>query len=115
MSRVCNHEFDSEIAVVKLTSWDGYKNGWIPCQRVKQLANRATFIGPLATCIGRQGDIIFQQCDGYVDAEEIEKAIHDEGGISNDDVLNLQATQAMQRSMEEAERRRWENWKRARQ
>ena len=55
---------------------------------------------------------MFQQCDGYADADEIEKAIHDEDGIGNGDVMNLPAVHAMQRSMEEAERREaeWRRW-----
>ena len=62
--------------------------------------------------IGRQGDTLFQQCDGYVDADEIERAIQEEDGISNDDVMTLPIAQATQVEMLEAERiRREARWR----
>ena len=50
---ITNTEFDSETWAVSLSTWDSYKEGWIPRTRLQQLARRATFVGPLATIIGR--------------------------------------------------------------
>ena len=51
------------------------------------MAQRATYVGPLAALIGREGDTLMQRAAGRVDWASMQRAIREEQGVENEDVF----------------------------
>ena len=53
---------------------------------MQRLANKATYVGPLGACVGRECGVEVQRGNGAVNVDVTENPIYDENGIGNREV-----------------------------